>query len=642
VDSAGARRARRLNASANATPERRPIPGEWDPPTPWYQQAWVWAVLGLLMVLLLTPLAAIGWYQYEYANRVYDGVSALGVDLSGMTRDEAERALATRAGQLTNRPTVVRAAESQWQTTWGQLGLRLATAPIVDRAMAVGREGSPIQGVLAQVEAVRAGVRLPAEHSFDERTLGEFVATAAAQVNRPVRDARIELKPDFTVELTTAQTGRTLDVDQSLRRLREAVPNGSEVVELAVVTTQPTTTDEMRIPAKERAERILAGPLQLTYQDRRWTIERQELAELLMFAGGPGLPLEVKLDDEALLARVNAIAGEVTQEPQDARLDWNGGRPRVLQPSREGRALDPVATTTLIAQRATEAERTIPLPVTVAKPAVDSAQIDKMGLRELVDSATTSFTGSVPQKAHNIRLAASRLHGVVVAPGALFSFNKALGPTTTDNGYQTAFGITGTGEGFRTVPSVAGGICQVATTLFQPVFWSGYQIEERNWHLYWIPAYTSRGAVGLDATVDEEYNLDFKFYNNTDTFLLIQAKTDQANVTFELYGTKPPWQVKVDGPVITDRKPADPAPVTEREPSLPAGQQLQVEAAREGFTATFTRTVTEDGNARTLKLESRYVPSRNVTLVGTGGAPAASSTAPANLNRPAPAPPGRN
>ena len=32
------------------------------------------------------------------------------------------------------------------------------------------------------------------------------------------------------------------------------------------------------------------------------------------------------------------------------------------------------------------------------------------------------------------------------------------------------------------------------------VFWSGYQLEERYWHLYWIPAYTSRGVVGLDVT----------------------------------------------------------------------------------------------------------------------------------------------
>ena len=172
------------------------------------------------------------------------------------------------------------------------------------------------------------------------------------------------------------------------------------------------------------------------------------------------------------------------------------------------------------------------------------------------------------------------------------------------------------------MPSVAGGICQVATTLFQPVFWSGLQIEERHWHLYWIPNYASKGVVGLDATVDEEVGLDLQFVNNSGAHLLIQSRTDDSSVTFELYGTKPHWDVKVDGPQITDKKPADPTPVTEREPTLPEGQRYQVESAREGFTATFVRTVTApDAAPRTLKLESKYEPSRNVTLIGTGGRP---------------------
>ena len=94
----------------------------------------------------------------------------------------------------------------------------------------------------------------------------------------------------------------------------------------------------------------------------------------------------------------------------------------------------------------------------------------------------------------------------------------------------------------HTVPSVAGGICQVATTLFQPVFWAGYQLEERYWHLYWIPSYTSRGIVGLDATVDADAGLDFKWINPTEDFVLIQASTDAEHVTFRLYGQKPPWR----------------------------------------------------------------------------------------------------
>ena len=606
---------------------------DWQPASrPRRNKSFIWVLLAILTVALLAPLVAIGWYQYEHVNRIYEGVSALGIDLGGMTSEEAERALARRASELTARSTVVRGPEREWPTNWAEIGLRLPPGPIVERAMTVGREGNPLGQLSAQVRALRQGIRIPAEQSFDQRVLTDFVWSRVGHIDRPVRDARLELKPDLTVELTTAQTGRRVDVEESIRRIYQAAELGAQVIDLAVTTTEPVTTDAMRLPAKEKAERILAAPLTLAYADQRWTMERQELADLIVFAGGPGVPLEVRLSDEKLLARVNAVGAEILQRPQDARFDWNGGNPQVIQPSGPGRELDAVSAARLVSEAAEGRERTVGLPVRVTQPAVDAAQLNRMGFRELIEGATTPFVGSVPQKAHNIKLAASRLHGIAIPPNALFSFNEALGPTTVENGYQIAFGITASGEQHKTVPSVAGGICQVATTLFQPVFWSGYQIEERNWHLYWIPAYTSKGVVGLDATVDEETALDLKFFNNSDTYLLIQSRADDTSVTFELYGTKPAWEVKVDGPAISDQKPPDPTPVTEPEPSLPAGQRIQVEAAREGFTARFVRTVTQNGNVRTLNLESRYVPSRNVTLLGTGGRPDPRGTT--DLNRP--------
>jgi vancomycin resistance protein YoaR len=316
------------------------------------------------------------------------------------------------------------------------------------------------------------------------------------------------------------------------------------------------------------------------------------------------------------------------QEPRDAEITWANGALQATRPSQDGRQLDTEAALKLALERIDAGAREVPLVATVTKPAIDSNNLQALGIREKIDSASTSFAGAVPQKQHNVRLAASRLNNKLIKPGEMFSFNKALGPTTIENGYQVAFGITSTGgRGHKTVPSVAGGICQVATTLFQPVFWSGLQLEERHWHLYWIPAYNSKGVVGLDATVDEEVNLDLRFVNNTDTYLLIQSRTDDTSVTFELYGTKPKWDVKVDGPAITDKKQPDTTPVVEQTPGLPEGQRYAVEAAREGFTASFVRTVTVPNTApRTLRLESIYVPSRNVTLVGTGGRPPAAGT----------------
>ena len=97
----------------------------------------------------------------------------------------------------------------------------------------------------------------------------------------------------------------------------------------------------------------------------------------------------------------------------------------------------------------------------VTRPAVPMEDRQKLGIKELIESARTPFAGSVQAKQDNISLASQRLNGVVVPPGGLFSFNQALGPTTLDAGFKTGWGITTSGGGVKTVPSVAGGICQV-------------------------------------------------------------------------------------------------------------------------------------------------------------------------------------
>ena len=137
----------------------------------------------------------------------------------------------------------------------------------------------------------------------------------------------------------------------------------------------------------------------------------------------------------------------------------------------------------------------------------------------------------------NVELAAQRINGVVIGPGDTFSFNDEVGEVSYRSGYKKGYGISQDGDDVVTIPSEGGGICQVATTLFQSVFWAGYPIVERNWHLYWIPRYGQRprGLKGLDATIDQVYDqdgkllyaVDLRWRNNTEAPVLIVAETER-------------------------------------------------------------------------------------------------------------------
>lgn len=463
------------------------------------------------------------------------------------------------------------------------------------------------------------------------------LALVAPEVARPARDARLRINKDGTLDWFPAASGVALDAAATAERVRAAVAQGTGDVEVATQAVQPMLRDEQYAAAKALLEKLLGrtdGPV-VTVKgfDRTWTLDRAETAELLAFGfpKAPGEPVRVVLDEWPARAFVGRLGKAIDKPPSAARFAWNAGKLKPIREGSAGRALDQGAALKAFERALAAGERTVELPVRTVEPAITTADADAFAGAQLIESGSTALGGAIPEKRWNIKLAAERLNGTVVPPGGTFSFNGEVGPTTLDAGFKWGFGITSGSDGIKTVPSVAGGICQVATTLFQPVFWAGYPLEERYWHLYWIPSYASRGIVGLDVTVDADSNLDFKWVNPTKSPVLIQASADDAKVSFQLYGKRPDWKVAVDQPKIGNRVPPDTTPVTEEDPSLPWGRTIVVEAAREGFDVEVVRRVlpVDGGEPRVLTLKSSYQPSRNVTLVGTAGKPANATAVPA-------------
>ncbi|HEY2593244.1 MAG TPA: VanW family protein, partial [Chloroflexota bacterium] len=395
----------------------------------------------------------------------------------------------------------------------------------------------------------------------------------------------------------------------------------------ADVAAAPTPEEPPAAPTVDPSTRLatlmdpVAGAnstLDVTFGQAHTTLHQSDLTPLVSTDGS-----QAQLNTDALQALASNLSDQWDEPMLNARFNFNGGDLTPIRDSQEGRTLDQAGAATAIGQALLGGQSSVTLPGTIVAPQVSSDNPQALGITTNLDRGSTSFAGSIPEKATNIRLAAERLNGVVVPPGGTFSFNDEVGPTTLEAGFEWGFGIEASANGAQTVPSVAGGICQVATTLFQRVFWSGFPLVERHWHLYWIPAYTSRGLVGLDATVDEDSGLDFRWSNPTDGYVLIQSATDDSNVYFGLYGAPSNWKVQVDDPQISNRIAADPAPVAQAEPTLPWGRILPVESARDGFDVAINRTVTrEDGQPRTLTVQSSYEPSRTVTLVGTKDKPA--------------------
>lgn len=142
----------------------------------------------------------------------------------------------------------------------------------------------------------------------------------------------------------------------------------------------------------------------------------------------------------------------------------------------------------------------------------------------VIGSYTTKYDARVP-RANNVVVAASRINGVVVQPGAGFSYTQTILPRTTANGYVNAPIFLNK----KHAMGIGGGVCQVSSTLYAAMLTAGLPATERHPHSLPVPYI----PAGMDATVAGT-TVDLKFTNIYDRPLLITASADNGTLTVTL------------------------------------------------------------------------------------------------------------
>lgn len=132
-------------------------------------------------------------------------------------------------------------------------------------------------------------------------------------------------------------------------------------------------------------------------------------------------------------------------------------------------------------------------------------------------------------RTHNLELAAAAVNGTIVRPGEIFSFNETVGERTTEKGY----GAAPVYVGGRTENQTGGGVCQVASVIFYCTIKADLEVIERYEHMY-RPDYV---PLGMDATVYWG-DLDYRFRNNMTHPIRIDASVSGGYVHVSFVGTE--------------------------------------------------------------------------------------------------------
>ncbi len=248
------------------------------------------------------------------------------------------------------------------------------------------------------------------------------------------------------------------------------------------------------------------------------------------------------------------------------------------------------------------------------EPDITLTKSNDYGIEELIAEGKSDFSHSIPERIHNVILAASKFNGILIPKDNVFSFNDIVGDISSSTGYQPAYIIK---EG-KTVLGDGGGVCQVSTTLFRAALNAGLPIVQRFPHAYRVGYYENDSKPGFDATVFAPA-VDLKIKNDTPGYLLIETEVDSQNnlLYFRLYGKKDTRRVEIGKPVLYDV--ASPPPdLYQDDPTLKKGVVKQTDFAAWGGKANFTYKVYKNDKLMIdTNFFSVYKPWQAVYLRGT-------------------------
>lgn len=295
------------------------------------------------------------------------------------------------------------------------------------------------------------------------------------------------------------------------------------------------------ISNKEVSVNVNDQKFNISYKDLDAAINYDELEEqILSFGKDKGFftkidliknpenreyEFEVLFNDKKLTSFVSSIANSVDISPINASVNISGGSIYISNDS-TGLKLNSSELLDTIKNQIKDMNAPKVVEVTGDVEVVNAniTATSLSGVNNKISSFTTKY--SVGPSGTNLQLAAKNIDNTIVMPGETFSTEKAIGPTTLENGFVEA----NTYVGGEVVPGVGGGVCQVSSTLYNAMLKAGIIPIERLNHM--MPV--SYVPIGLDATLADNL-IDLKFVNEFDYPIVINSYAGNGTLTIEFW-----------------------------------------------------------------------------------------------------------
>ncbi|MFH1537145.1 MAG: VanW family protein, partial [Patescibacteria group bacterium] len=503
-------------------------------------------ILGSILIIVCLIVISYFAFAFAYQEKIYPRAKIEQTSINGMTEEEVRALLETYSNSLASDTVSFKYGDktfslepSVFSVDNPELSYDLISINSDEMANTVynfSRTGNFLNDLFSQVKTLFMGHSFSLDYEMNEEEIINILQNEFSEFENPALNAKLSFDTSANIEIISEVPGEVFDYENIVSELKNNILNleNNEIV-LKLVADVPEIKKAEAADLISETETVISGaPFILSYDDLEWTISEDEIKQFLEF-GTDG----VEFDLIKMTAYLETISEEIDIPVKEGKFEVTVDEETQktsltqIQESENGKELNHEKTiakinSDFIKNNINKSE----LAIDVTNPKVNPENLSELGIKELLGTGYTNFSGSPSNRRFNISKGADILHGLLIEPDETFSLIKTLGEIDGENGWLPELVI----KENKTIPEFGGGLCQIGTTSFRMALNSGLPIVERKNHSYVVSYYNYNGKPGVDATIYDP-SPDFKFKNDTGNWMLIQTHIDGNDLYFDMWGT---------------------------------------------------------------------------------------------------------
>lgn len=280
-------------------------------------------IIGVAIFVVCFLVAIFGsffFYQKAYADKIYRNVYVANIDLSGLSKKQAQYVVDKYYRQILDREITIKAGEKQIKTKLADTGVAFDVNQIIDKSYSVGRGGTIYNSAINSVQTLWQKKKIVATPKIDKQKYDAFMNLIVPQLNTDAADATLKIEKGSIVE-SKEVIGQHVTADDITRELVNMTNNPqSATLTLQSQTVNPQAQSQDFGVARSFAQDILNKKITLTYESFAFTPTQEELGNWVAFTNDNG-KLTGSLDDSRIKTYLNKIASNFEVQKVDQKIN---------------------------------------------------------------------------------------------------------------------------------------------------------------------------------------------------------------------------------------------------------------------------------------------------------------------------------